>query len=93
MALPILICSAQGVGNSTPAVACQGELTFTFSGVAGGTTQLQVSPDDGATWINYGAALSADGVLVANIPTGAQVRVSVATAGSVTCRAGMWDVH
>lgn len=89
MALPLLVCSAQGVGNST-GFACQGELVFAVSGVAGGTTQLQMSPDDGSTWINFGAALTADGLVTAEIPLGSQVRANVATAGSVTVRAGSY---
>ena len=93
MALPITICSAQGVGSS-PGVACQGELGFVFTGISGGgTAQLQISSDDGGNWANVGAALSADALLVAQIPQGAQVRVTVATAGSVTCRVGMWDLN
>jgi hypothetical protein len=92
MSLPILICTTQGVGSSA-GVAVQGELAFVCSGVAGGITQLQISPDDGTTWINVGSALSADGVIYQNIPLGAQVRITVATAGSVTCRAGLWDNH
>jgi len=63
MALPITLATAAGNGNTT-GVECRGRLTMAVYGThGGGTTQPQFSPDDGTTWINMGAAITADAIV------------------------------
>jgi hypothetical protein len=87
MALPITIATSQGVGNSA-GVECRGALVLAVYGTHGGSTQPQLSPDDGTTWINFGAAITADTVVEINVPVGSQLRLAVTTAGTINAKAG-----
>lgn len=90
MAFPITIATAQGVGNSA-GVECRGRLTVAVYGTHGGSTQIQLSPDDGTTWINLGAAITADAIVTLDLGIGGLLRLAVSTAGSITAKAGMVD--
>lgn len=94
MALPITIATAQGNTAGTTGVECRGRLTLAVYGThGGGSTQVQFSPDDGTTWINLGAAITADTIVTLDLPIGGQVRL-VITGGagnSVNAKAGMVD--
>lgn len=91
MALPLVIASAVGNGN-TAGVECRGLITFAIYGThGGGTSTLQYSPDDGTSWVPFAAAgVTVDASLTVDVPIGAQVRLSVTggTANSVSCRGG-----
>lgn len=91
MALPITLAAAQGVGSSTP-VECHGRLTVAVFGTHGGSTQIEMTPDDGVTFVPFGAAITANVILTLDVPIGAWLRLTVTTAGSITARAGLVDL-
>jgi hypothetical protein len=49
---------------------------------AGGNVQLQMLSLDGVTWINFGAAITVNGVATNDLPPG-QYRIAIVTATAV----------
>ena len=72
------------IAATTPAFALKGgtyglTVTATFGG---GNVQLQILSLDGATWLNVGSAITANGFVCQALPPG-QYRIAITTATAV----------
>lgn len=81
VSIPLLVNAGAGNGATKQWPGGEGVLIAVASW-GGGNAQLQVLGPDGATWINVGSAITANGVATFKLGK-SQVRVVVTTASGV----------